>query len=100
MPLSDVKSVQAHQDAQQHLTPIIEVNDESQFSKRNSVLLLVAVLGGITTVSPLQGIEEKLAKLQEVYQTIAKDCNPIDAKRLETKISDLKQVKRQIMTFP
>ena len=65
-------------------------------------VLLFTVLEGITNVSPLQGIEEKLAKLQEVYQTIAKDCNPIDAKRLETKISDLKQVilKEQITTFP
>lgn len=39
----------------------------------------------------IASLEDKLEKLEEVHIRISKDCNPVDVKKLELKITDLKQ---------
>jgi chromosome segregation ATPase len=61
VPLVDIKSVEDNERYQEDLEPKIS------------------------------SLEDKLEKLEEVHARISKDCNPIDVKKLQAKIDDLKK---------
>ena len=64
-PLSDLASVEENQKYQEDLAPRIS------------------------------SLEDKLEKLRAVHDRIAQDCSPADARKLEAKITDLKQKCRE-----
>ena len=61
VPLTDMKSVEDNERYQEDLEPKIS------------------------------SLEDKLEKLEEVHARISKDCNPVDVKKLQAKIDDLKK---------